>query len=207
MADKQLFLTDEQLEEAALAQQNNQPVDADSELIGKVTMKNYDEAPTFNEELLFSWVAPERIFRPRRSKDYWRNLILLLVLIILLLIFTNQFYLLAVVLALVFLAYALSNVPPKKVRHVITNYGIYTHDRFYSWLNRGQRFWFETVDGQEQLLVETQLFPYRLIMLVGHERNKKHLVEILSHYLVHKKPPLSKMDRAVAWVREKFPLE
>ena len=204
----QPFLTDEQLEEVELVnEKNRQRANVDEDLIGKVTMMNYDEAPSFNEELLFSWVAPERVFRPRRSKDYKRNLILLFVLVILLLVFTNQFYLLAVVLALIFLVYALSNVPPKKVRHVITNYGIYTHDRFYSWLNRGQRFWFETTAGQEQLFVETQLFPYRLIMLVGHDRNKPHLVKILSHYLVQKKPLPSKLDKIVAWIQEKFPLE
>lgn len=200
--------TDEQLEEIALIQQSQRigraPEDHFEE---QMPLVNYDDAPDFAEELLFSWVAPERVFRPRLSKDYKRNLILLFVLIALLLIFTNQFYLLVVVLALIFLYYALANIPPKKVRHVITNYGIYTHDRFYPWLNRGKRFWFEQSHNQLQVFVETQLFPYRLIMLVGHERNKVHLEKALSHYLIQQKPAPAQFDNFLTWLQKKFPLE
>ncbi len=201
MSTTKNYLSDEQLEDV------NAFNPAVSSFQSDWPLQSYDEqTPDFSEELLFSWVAPERIFRPRLSKDYLRNLILLIVLIILLLIFTNQFYLLTVVLALVFLYYALVNVPPKKVRHAITNYGIYTHDHFYPWLSRGQRFWFEENFGQKQVIVETQIFPYRLVMLVGHARNYPHIKEVMSHYLIMQKPAPTRLDKWVDWWRKKFPL-
>lgn len=209
MAIKKPYLNDEQLEEAQTMQasQEQETNGSPSRQQLNFPLANYNDSPDFSEELLFSWVSPERTFRPRLSKDYLRNLILILILIILLLVFTNQFYLLVVVLALIFLFYALANVPPKKVRHAITNYGIYTHDHFYSWLDRGKRFWFEENYHQSQIVVETQLFPYRLIMLVGHERNKVHLQETLSHYLIMQKPAPTQIDKIIAWWQKRFPLE
>lgn len=209
MATKKPYLNDDQLEEiqaiqASRYQEENVAQDRNQ---FNLPLANYNDTPDFAEELIFSWVSPERTFRPRLSKDYLRNLILILILIVLLLVFTSQFYLLVVVLALIFLFYALANVPPKKIRHAITNYGLYTHDHFYSWLDRGKRFWFEENYHQSQVVVETQLFPYRLVMLVGHNRNKPHLQAALSHYLLLQKPAPTQIDKIVAWWQKRFPLE
>ncbi len=208
MATPVPILTDDQLEETLLV--NQPPVnvnDDDSDLISNLPLADYDHLPDYSEQLLFSWVAPERVYRPRLSKKYLRNLILLLVLIVILLIFTYQFALLIVVLALVFLAYVLVNVPPQKVRHSFTNYGIYTGNRFYSWLDRGKRFWWEIDHDQKKVIIETKLFPYRLTLLVGHPRNEKFIGEVLTHYLILQKPPLSDVDKFIAWCKKKFPLE
>lgn len=215
MPKQNQYLTDEELAEAAAltnqlpsADTNGDEIDQEVDaLMDEIPQFDYEDSPDFSEELLFSWVVPERVFRPRLSKDYVRNLVLLLILIGLILVFTSQFYLFVVVLALVFLNYTLVNVPPRKVRHSLTNYGIYTHDRFYSWLNRGQRFWFEPNGSETQVIIETRNFPYRLIMLVGPEENKKALIEVLSHYLTQQKPAPTKIDKIIAWWKEKFPME
>jgi hypothetical protein len=201
------YLTDEQLQEAA--SQNVSVATSPPEeqnLERELPLANYDDIPDFSEELLFSWVAPERIFRPRLGKKYLRNLILLLVLIVLLLVFTNQFALLIVVLAFIFLAYVLANVPPQKTRHDITNYGIYTNNKFYSWLARGKRFWWEQSQGQKYVVIETQFFPYRLVLLAGSVDNEAILEEVLSHYLILQKPEITKTDKLIDWVRRTFPL-
>jgi hypothetical protein len=94
----------------------------------------------------------------------------------------------------------LANVPPLKVRHAITNYGVYVNNngKFYPWLQRGKRFWWEVSHGQKQLIFETQVFPYRVVMLVGHERNEKFIREALSHYLIEQKPAPTKLDKMMA---------
>ncbi|MBQ6438125.1 hypothetical protein IJJ12_01935 [bacterium] len=202
------FLTDAQLQEVLTAQTaattgDLVPVGAD----GAPLLPNSPDLSGLQEELLFSWVSPERPFRPRTSPHYRRNLWLLLALIVLLLIFLNQLALLIVALSLIFMGFVLANVPPRKIRHYITNYGIYTGDRFYSWLGRGRRFWWEMAHGQEELIFETAGFPYRVVLMVGHQRNHEHLRQIMSHYFIEQKPAPTDIDRLIAWWHRTFPLE
>ena len=203
---KQDVLSDAALEEAMYGQISSSTPE-DQENWRELPLADYSAVPDFSEKLLFTWVSPERAFRPRLSSSYKRNLILLLVLIVMLLIFLNQFALLIVCLALIFLVYVLANVPPHKIRHTITNYGIYTGNHFYSWLDRGQRFWWEQTNGEEQLVFETKRFPYRVVLMVGHPRNKQQLQTVMSHYLVLQKPAPTDVDKFIAWWQEKFPLE
>lgn len=208
MTATEQYLSDEQLLELQELSQTEIPTlahEPDS-LADELPLLDYEDSPDYSEKILFSWVAPERAWRKNTSKNYRRNLILLLLLIFLLLFFTSQFGLLVVVLALAFLAYVLINVKPPRVRHTITNYGIYTHNKFYSWLNRGKRFWYEDVYGQEQVIVETRFFPYRLVMMVGLARNKPKIEEVLKHYLILQKPQPTKTDKFIAWWQTKFPL-
>lgn len=204
MKKEEKILSDQQLQEGTTL---NSGFEEEQDLASQLPALDYDHLPDYSEEVLFTWVSPERVFKPRKSPTYYRNLGLLLILIVLLLIFTNQFALLIVVLSLIFLAYVLSVVPPRKVRHTISNYGIYTHDKFYPWLQRGKRYWWEESYGQKQVVVEIKLFPYRLVMLVGHQRNEKQIENILKHYLINQKPEVNEMDKIIQWWREKFPLE
>jgi hypothetical protein len=178
----------------------------DLDFAGSLPTADYSDAPEYAEELWYSWVAPARVFRPRMSKTYLRNLILLFVLIVLLLIFVNGFALLIVVLSIIFLMFVLANVPPLKTRHTITNYGIYAHDKFYSWDLRGQRFWWEEDSGQKYVVVEIKVFPYRLIMLAGPEANEQAIEAALSEALIKQKPPEDGVDKFVSWIRNTFPL-
>lgn len=165
-----------------------------------------DQSP-IEELVLFSWVAPSRVERPKPSRKYYINLGLILVLVVLILFFANQFYLLMVVLALAFLGYALINTKPIKVRHTFTNFGIRTDDKYYSWTQRGNFFWFDESYGQELVVVETQKFPYRLTMLVSTQQNKEQIKKTLQIYMSNKKPEPTQVDKIIKWWREKFPLE
>jgi hypothetical protein len=181
--------------------------DVSFEAFENLPQADYSDIPEYAEELWFTWIAPARVFRPRLSPVYVRNLILLLVLIVLLLIFVNGLALLIVVLSVVFLMYVLANVPPLKTRHTITNYGIYTHEKFYSWATMGRRFWWEEDSGQKYVVVETQVFPYRLVMLVGHPDNEPLMQNALAQALVFQKPKADGVDKFISWVRNTFPLE
>ena len=203
---EQKYLTDEQLQEITYGRIGSSAPEQQEEL-ADLPMRDYSDVPDFSEQLLFTWVSPERAFRPRLSKHYKRNLILILVLIVLLLAFVQQLALLIVTLSLIFMAYVLANVPPHKIRHTITNYGVYSHERFYPWLERGKRFWFEKSNGQEQVIFEMQRFPYRVVLLVGHPRNKKCIQEVFSHYLVCQKPAPTDIDKLIDWWQKHFSLE
>ena len=178
------------------------------QLAAQIPLADYEDVPPMAEEALYTWVAPERIFRPRLSMDFKRNLILLLALIVLLLIFLSNLSLLIVVLSLIFFMFVVMNVPPLKIRHTLTNYGIYVGDhKFYSWKDRGVRFWWEQSHGQNYVVVETRVFPYKIVMLEGLEGNKQIISNILGAYLLEQKPPQTEADKLIKWFRETFPLE
>lgn len=200
--NKSDILSDEALEEATYGRMTIGPQEAQE--LWRGVQRDYTDVPDFAEKQLFSWVSPERVFNPRLSPSYKRNMTLLLVLIVLLLIFLSRMALLIVVLALIFLGFVLANVPPQKIRHTITNYGIYSGDRFYSWLDRGKRYWYEISQGQEQVIIETKNFPFHIVLLVGHPRNKKQLDKILGHYLIQQRPRPGKLDEWAAWWRKNF---
>ncbi len=199
------FLSDSALQEATYGAIGMTPEEAAAELNDLPV--DFENIPDFSEKQLFTWVSPERVYNPRRSATYKRNMGLLLLLIVLLLFFLSRMGLLAVVLSLIFLGFVLSNVPPRRIRHIITNYGLYTSNHFYPWLERGQRYWYETSHGQEQLIFEIRRFPYRVVLLVGHERNKKQLDKIFSHYFVLQKPEPNDVDKLITWWQKTFPME
>lgn len=177
-------------------------------LVEQMPLADYEDVPPMAEQMLYTWVAPERIFRPRLSLTYKRNLILLLALIVLLLIFLSNLSLLIVVLSLIFFLFVLINVPPVKIRHTLTTYGIYVGDsKFYSWKDRGARFWWETSHGQNYVVVETRVFPYKIVMLTGTNGDKEIISQILANYLFEQKPPESDTDKFFKWLKETFPLE
>lgn len=199
------FLSDQELEEATYGSVSMDTPQSQTQWPS--VHKDYSQLPDFREKTLFTWVAPERIFNPRLSSSYKKNMGLLLVLIVLLLLFLSRMALLIVVLALIFLGFVLVNVPPRRIRHTITNYGIYSGDRFYPWLERGQRFWYEVSQGQEQVIIEMKNFPYRIVLLVGHPRNKKQLDKVLRHYLIQQRPQPGRLDEWAAWWQKNFGVE
>lgn len=185
-----------------------QQTDDFAPLVEQMPLADYEDVPPMAEQLLYTWVAPERIFRPRLSITYKRNLILLLALIVLLLIFLSNLSLLIVVLSLIFFLFVLINVPPVRIRHTLTTYGIYVGDaKFYAWKDRGARFWWETSHGQNYVVVETKVFPYKIVMLAGTDGNREIISQILANYLFEQKPPESDADKFLRWLRETFPLE
>ncbi len=197
-----VYLSDQALQEATYGSITMDQAEARD--VWRGIQRDYEDVPDFQEKQLFTWVSPERVYNPRLSPSYKRNMTLLLVLIVLLLVFLSRMALLIVVLALIFLGFVLANVPPQKIRHTITNYGIYSGGRFFPWLERGKRYWFETSQGQEQVIIETRRFPFHVVMLVGHPRNKKQLIKVLDHYLINQAPPRGRLDEWADWWRKNF---
>src|SRR4030067_3233579 len=94
-----------------------------------------------HEELktLYEWKAPLRTFR-RRDKKYFTNLALVFLILFLGLIFIKEFFLVAVLVALLFVAYASSTIEPEVFEHHITTQGISVGGRTYYWKDL-REFW------------------------------------------------------------------
>lgn len=156
------------------------------------------------EQTILEWTAPSRPFR-KRNKQFFTTVLVIALLISLILFFSGQFLPIAMVFSVVFLNYVLAVIPPQKIKHEITNFGIKLEERLYSWQELG-RFWFDKKYDDLTLQIETAEFPGRLTLVLPQSK-KKDVSEILSEVLLNQKPPLSTFEKIAQWVQEKFPLE
>ncbi len=156
------------------------------------------------EEKLLEWIAPSRPFRkPKRS--FFVNVTVIGILIALILFFANQFIVVAVVFAVVFLVYVLYSIPPGDVLHSLTTYGIRYEAQLYYWEELG-RFWITQSKGQNILNIEVGRFPNRLSMLLG-EIPPEDMIMILSEVLLHERPALTQVETWAEWMKQKVPLD
>lgn len=162
-------------------------------------------APAEEEkEVFFAWRSPSRVFR-RRDREYFTNIGAIVFLLSVIFIFAREYVLVVVVLAIVFLVYVLSTVPPEEVDHRITNLGIDSAGTYYRWevLND---FWFEKQWGQV-LLVLRPIFGSRITILIA-EQDKTKIQELLAKHIPHLEVPQKTwVDSAAQWITEKVPLE
>ncbi len=153
---------------------------------------------------VFTWLAPSRPFKNRQRK-YYTTIGVIVLLISLILFFAGQFLPVAVVLAVAFVSYVMSTIPPEIITNKITTYGLRLDDQLYYWDDLGT-FWFEKKIGKDVLLLEIVQFPYR-IMFVLDNTSVEEIRDILSRVLIEKKPPLNSYEKAGKWLQEKFPLD
>ena len=154
---------------------------------------------------LFTWSAPERPFK-KRSREYFTTIGAIVFLLAVILFFLKEWFLIAVMIALMFVAYIMATVEPREVKHKITNRGIITGGKKYQWegLNR---FWFIQKWGQKMVQIETlRRFPRRLTLLLG-RTNQEQIKKILSRYLPFEEPEKAWVDNASEWVSRRVPLE
>jgi hypothetical protein len=158
------------------------------------------------EKVLIEWQAPARPFK-KRNRQYYTTIVLIVFLISLILFFAGQFLFIAVIIALAFLAYVLSSVPPEIVRNRITTYGIQADQQLFHWEEMG-RFWLGERYGQAMVHVEVSRFPNQLTLLLGDKPDiKSDVVEYLSQILLQEKPKPTTFDKAATWLQEKISLD
>lgn len=166
-------------------------------------LPNEDDRP-LPEQVIMEWQAPSRPFK-KRNRQYYTTIGIIVFLICMILFFAGQFLPIAVVIAVAFLAYVLSAVPPERVLNRITTYGIRTDDNLYYWDELG-RFWLDTKYGQRLVHFETTRFPGQ-ISLVLTDQDEAELIDILGTVLVNETPPLGSFDKAAQWLQDKVPLD
>ncbi len=156
------------------------------------------------EEDILAWTAPSRPFK-KRNKKYFSTVATIALLISLILGFAGQFAAITVVIAVAFLAYVLSVVPPQNVNYKITTWGVRVENNLNYWEELG-RFWFTQKYEDTLLNIESARFPNRVTMLIG-DQDQEVITAILSEVLLNQKPEPTLYEKAASWLQEKIPLE
>jgi hypothetical protein len=156
------------------------------------------------EKKIFTWTAPSRPFK-NHNRQYYTTIGTIILLLSLILFFAGQVLPIAVVIAVGFLAYVLSTVPPQDISNQITSFGVRVEEEIYYWEEIG-RFWYTEKYKQRILNLEVGRFPFRLSLLLG-KADEKEITEILSEILIKEKPPATYFERAASWLQEKIPLD
>lgn len=152
---------------------------------------------------LFRWQSFSRPYTKRTTK--WLIYTLLLVAtIVLILLFVHEFFIIAPVLALAFVAYILATVPPEIIENAITTQGINTADRSYIWEELDD-FWFTEKRGFTLLHIDTFLSWPRRILLLINPADKEKIKETLARYLPYRElPKTSWLDHLADYLSAAF---
>lgn len=155
---------------------------------------------------ILEWTAPGRPFRIR-TKQYYLTALLILLLVEIILFLFSEYILMAVVVSLVFVSFALSSVPPKQFRYRISSEGIQIEDRFFLWQELYD-FYFYKREGYETLHIRTQAYvPGELVITLGNESEEKVKRALLSFLPFREYVKPSFVDKAADWLSNNFPLE
>lgn len=160
---------------------------------------------TNQEKDLFQWIAPERSFQ-RRDRDFWITVIAILVLISIILFFVNEFPLILSLIAVMFLYYALSTVPPGMIKNKLTNRAVYFGDLVYSW-NVLHRFWFKKSLSNQVVCFETRLRFPRQVTLVIDEKDVEKIKDIIARIIPMLDESPTFIDKITKWFSDRLPLE
>lgn len=160
--------------------------------------------PPREVKTLLEWESPLRPFK-RRDTKYFLNLVLIILVLAVILVFVQEFLLIGVLLALLFVSYVLGTVEPEKLAHKITNQGITTGNRSYLW-SELEDFWYVEKYGSDILNVSTKVrFPARLMILVPFIDRDKVKKILLEYIPFREEAPRSWMDDATAWINSHLP--
>lgn len=156
--------------------------------------------------IFLEWEAPSRPFKTR-SREFYKTAIAISVLISLILVFMGEFLLIGVIAATMFVIYALSSVPPGKIRNRITNLGIESDDHFHKW-EEMYEFWFDEKYGEKMLVVRLLFgFPSHLQLLLDDAPMDKIKSLLTERIPFREKPERTFLDRASEWMAKNLPLE
>ena len=136
---------------------------------------------------LFRWQSFSRPFT-KRSAKWFVYTILIVAIIILVLLFVREFFIIAPVLALAFVAYILATVPPELIENEITTQGINTANHSYIW-DELDDFWITEKNNFTILYIDTLLqWPRRLILLMN-DHDKEKIRQVLARYIPYREIP------------------
>lgn len=155
---------------------------------------------------LLEWSAPGRPYKKRTKQFYLTALLIMLLFEIIAFLF-SQYLVMLLILSIVFVAFALSSVPPREFGYRISSEGITVEDRFFLWKELYD-FYFKSVEGVNTVQIRTEAFlPGVLILTLGDttlEEVKKALLPYLP-YREYIKPTF--VEKAADWLSRNFPLE
>lgn len=156
-------------------------------------------------EILMEWSAPVRPFK-KRDREFYSTAGAIAFLVIVILFFLKEWFLIVVIIAFFFYVYVISNTPPEKTDHRISNKGIVSAGKNYRWEELGA-FWFSEQWGERILNVNTPFqLPGRLMMLLG-DKQEEEIKKVLERFLEFEEQKPTVVDKASDWLAKNIPLD
>lgn len=157
-------------------------------------------------QVLLQWTGPSHPFK-KKDRIFYQTVGALTFLLVAIVFFLQEFLLIAVILAIAFVVYAISSYPPVDVEHKVMPSGFDNAGRLYRW-HELYGFWFEEKWGFKTLIIQTRMsFPAQ-IRAVLRDVSEPQVKDIIGKYLIHlENPPKSWVDSTSDWLNNKIPLE
>lgn len=160
--------------------------------------------PVKEIKTFLSWRAPSRPFK-KQDREFWTTVLAIVFLISLILLFVKEWLLIATIMALTFVYYVLSTVPPEEVEYRLTNRGVRFAQAEYLW-ESFYRFWVSEKWGQKILNLEGRAgMGGRLMLMLGNQ-DEGVVKEIVNKYLLYEEAPPTFFDKASEWLAKKIPI-
>ncbi|OGH06393.1 MAG: hypothetical protein A2171_02250 [Candidatus Levybacteria bacterium RBG_13_35_9] len=152
------------------------------------------------------WKSAGRPFK-QRTKQFYLTALLIMLLIEVVLFLFSQYLLMAVVVSLVFVAFALNSVPPKDFQFKISSEGIMIEDKFFLWKELYD-FYFREREGVETIHIRTESYiPGELILTFPKDEREKIKKSLLPYLPFREYVKPTFMDKSADWLTKNFPLE
>jgi len=157
-------------------------------------------------QTFLSWHALGRPYK-KHSREYYMNALLITIAVEIILFLFSQYLLMALVLSLAFLAFALAVVPPHKLYYRLSSQGVRVENHYFIW-EELYDFYFSKTQGVDVLHIRTKAYlPGELTILLGDvpiQQVKAILINFLP-FREYVNPTF--MEKAGNWLEKNFPLE
>lgn len=153
------------------------------------------------KETILEWEAPARPFK-KKNKEYFKTILAFIFLLGVILFFLKEFLLIGAILALFFVYYILSTIPPEKVKNRITRHGFETEGRLYRFEELID-FWFEKKWGQEMVMIRTYRLPGVIIALLAGQDKEKIKKALEEKIPLREVPEKNWIDKFGDWLAKK----
>jgi hypothetical protein len=155
---------------------------------------------------IISWKSPVRVFKAR-SKKYFVKVGTYGAIFILAAIVFEEFFLVGVIFAVMFVVYVLASAAPETIEHKITTMGVVSGGRAFLW-EELDSFWFDKKGDDRLLVVQTELhFPTRLIILLTTVSERALLEMLEKHLRYHPAPVHTLFDKWASFLQNRVNFE
>lgn len=158
-------------------------------------------------KVLLEWRAPLRIFKPR-DKKFFRTILTIALVLVLILLFLREFIFIGAILAIIFIIYVLSTVPPEEVKHKVTTQGLSFAGHDYNWLEIRDFSFSRKGDADILNIILYTGISRKLPFILSEKVKKEDVRRILSKKIKFMENPREDLlDQLSAKVAKKFSLD
>lgn len=132
---------------------------------------------------IYKWRAPDRLLMPK-SREWYASLTVVFLVAIAFSVLLGEYLLMFAIIAVMILTYISQSINPKLIDHEITNKGLLSSGKLYTW-DKIDGFWISKRGTSYILIIDLKpnsRMPSRLIILAG-AASPKVLVEYLYNHI------------------------